>query len=228
MPKQKGVFRNERALQRTIAQYNFDLGNKFCSTYSSREVRVGGCIPDLVYVHFSSTPDKTPWPRCWAFRHAYIIWLLRKWTTLSLERIAQFCFASANGRIGDTVNDLVVSGALEKIESGELRLSPSVKSISADVIAIEAKLWRWQRAITQAVSYKAFADYAIVAMDALQAPEDPAILERFKTNEIGLCAVSYDSISWLVQPERSEEPVSPDKEHLIFSALSGRFQTSWS
>lgn len=222
-----GVFASERELQKELAGINdIDLDGAYTTTFVRREVPVKGCIPDLVYVRFQNVPDSGLWPAKWSFYHTFVVWLLRHKPQLRLEAIAEECYEPPTGRIQVTLRDLAKSGAVEKLETGEIKLSSRMQEVEAEVIAVEAKLKRWREAMDQAESYQEFADQVFVAMDAALVPREPEVLVEFENKGIGLCAVMPGSIEWLVYP-RCNSRSSAEKEYLITSAASCR-QTLWS
>jgi hypothetical protein len=167
--KQKeGMFRFERDLQMELASLDLNLSGTYTKTFYRREVPVGACIPDVIYVRFANIPDPYLWPRQWTFRHSSAIWLLRKESVMTLDELATSFYEPPNGMIKKTMQDLVHSGAVIEAQHQHFSLSPAMRAINAEVIAGEAKLSRWPRALEQAQDYLRFADKVFVAMDCVQ------------------------------------------------------------
>lgn len=218
-------FPSEAALQSFLAE-QVELPAAFEQPRLRREVPVGGCIPDLVSVSFRRIPDSTIWPNKWTLRHIHILHAASRRPRLHLHSLADRCYESVE-RLRPLVRDLVRTGALTEFESGALAVAREIASIEAEVVAVEAKLDRWKDALRQAITYKRFADRAVVAMDSAGAPRDRDALREFETAGVGLCAVSTDSTEWLVPAPTGQTTSSPERHYLIASAASSR-QTSWS
>ena len=224
----RGAFRSERELQAELANLELDIEGPYSITFRRREVPVGPCIPDLIYVRFAQPPDPLLWPRRWTFRHSFALWLLRQDATLTLGAMADLFYESPDGRIKQTMRDLVRSGAVIENPSQTFGLSPAMRAVRAEVIAVEVKLSRWTRALEQAQSYLSFADRSFVAMDARQAPKRSNVLDKFLELGIGLCVVLPRSLEWLVMPQPDKGLHGCDREYLIASAASKSRQTLWS
>jgi hypothetical protein len=220
------AFESEVALQQTLARLDFVQGDNYAHTFSRREVPVGGCIPDLVLVRFAEPPDAGLWPTRRSFRHAFVVWLLRRHgSRLHPETIAARAFESL-ARIRPVLDDLLETGALREAESGALALSPLLVRVQAEVVAVEAKLRRWREALDQATAYARFADRVLVAMDATAAPRTVEALAEFRRRGAGLLAVGTRDFEWLVSPRRSTRKPGPEWDDLVSSAGAMR-QTLW-
>jgi hypothetical protein len=224
----KGAFKSERELQEALTKIDLPLKGSHKITYWRREVPVGACIPDMIYVRFADVPDPLLWPRRWTFRHTYAIWLLRRENELTLVEMANLFYESPNGQIQKTMRDLVRSGAVDENQPQLFTLSTAMKAVEAEVIAVEAKMSKWTRAIEQAQDYLRFADKVFVAMDAILMPRRTKVLDSFHELGIGLCAVFPEKIEWLVYPQFNQNGRGSDYEYLITSAASLSRQTLWS
>ena len=224
----KGAFRSERELQSELVSLELGLEGTYSITYFRREVPVGACIPDIIYVRFSHPPDPHLWPRRWTFRHSFALWLLRKDLALTVTNIADRFFESPDGPINQTMLDLVRSGAVIENPGRTYMLSSEMRAISAEVIAVEVKLSRWMRALEQAQDYQRFADRVFVAMDADRIPTRVNILDRFLELGIGLCAVLPKKLDWLVKPKPKNGTRGRDREYLIASAAATSRPSLWS
>ena len=228
--KKKGYFESEQELQIMLSEARMNFERSQTITMMRREVPVGGCIPDIIYVRFADIPDPSIWPSKWTFRHTFAIWLLRQHAELTLDAMAQRFYEPPNGRIKSTMQDLVKSGAVILTKLKTFTLSEKIKNIDAEVIAGEAKLSYWQRALEQALSYRRFADKVFVAMDSCFIPHDLEILEIFSRHSVGLCAVfPYNKLDWIVYPRKNERKVDADWDYLVASAsVNSSGQTLWS
>jgi polyhydroxyalkanoate synthesis regulator phasin len=154
-----------------------------------------------------------------------VLWLIKKSKLITNNEIAEKSFQRID-KVNQIIDDLVNSGAVIKTENGELRVQEIIATLQTKVVAIEAKLSRWSQAFNQAQRYQEFADKVIVAIDADKTPKRKSILEKFKEQNIGLCAISPNSLEWLVYP-RYKFVESFEKEYLVTSALSPSTHTLW-
>jgi len=220
-------FRFERELQLVLAGLNFELSPSAATVVGRREVRVGTRIPDLVYVSFQPRIVRDLWPKRASYRHAHVLWLLRRDGALKEEAIASKTYSRLD-RVRSLVGDLLKTGAVVCQESGYLTLSQAMAGISVEIYAVEAKLQRWRQALNQAESYLSFAHQAFVAMDATATPRTQAVITEFESRGIGLIAVEPHSFEWVVRPTKHGQNVGPESEYVIASAATGAFQTWWS
>lgn len=222
-------FRYEKELQARLASLELDLAGDYITTYYRREVNMGLCIPDLIYVRFTEIPDGRLWPRNITYRHAHIIWLLRKYGRQTTEALASHGFIHSSLHFQTTISDLFKVNALIKHDDSSLSLSEDLLGVRGEVITVEAKLKRWRQALEQAKSYKEWSDFVFVAMDTNHTPTKSKILDEFRETGIGLCSISPEStkFKWSVMPKRIKEQSSFDKEYLIASAASPYKNAYW-
>ncbi len=219
-------YKSENDLQLDLFETEFELLESRPVYFMRREVRVGECIPDLVSIHFGSDPNIHEWPKKWSYKHSFVIWLLKKWGQLSLEDIAKLSYTNSD-HVSSLVSDLLRGKILERKKTGEVKLSKDIRSMQADVIAVEAKLKNWRDALWQATRYQYFANIVIVAMDATYTPRDRTVLDQFSKHRIGLCAVSPGNREWLVHPKQRNDLLGHEKEYLVMSAAIPVTQTLW-
>ena len=219
-------FSSESDLQAELANYELGVSGAYHAVSVRREVPVGNCKPDFVYIGFGSTPTDLPWPRSWSYRHSYVSWLLRMHIRLDPNSIAELAFESRE-RFEPVIQDLLLSGAIVEAGPGLLSLADEIATLRSEVIAVEVKLRKWKRALEQAIDYKRFANMVIVAMDRAGIPTSDAAISEFKRRGIGLCAVGRE-IEWLIRPELAVEALGPEHEYLVRSATALDRQTLWS
>lgn len=218
-------FQRERDLQIHLATMNSVLHESFEVTFTRREVSLGHCIPDLIYVRIAEMPSVRILPRNTTYRHSHTLWLLKQNGRLSLDRLAALSYDTAD-RMRQLVTDLIKAGSV--IESGGyLRLAPALSDLDCEVVAVEAKMKDWRQALAQAESYQRFADRVFVAMDPIGVPSNPDVIQMFRERSIGLCGVG-DDVQWIIYPKRHQRPLGPNHEYLLASALSSTRQQSWS
>lgn len=219
-----GRFSCERDLQFALLAARVPDRMMGAVTYFRREVPVGECIPDLIYVKFDSIP-KNIWPVRMTFLHAWILGLLRHRRTLSVETIAALAFDEPR-KIGRCVADLLMAGSLEETCTDVVHLSSDYRGISAEVIALEAKLSNWWEALEQAVRYKRFADQCLVVIGKCAARNVTDMLSAFASQGIGLAQLHGKVIDWLAEPECNTPQSWAEREYLISLAATGR-HTPW-
>src|SRR6266571_4895917 len=136
-------FRTELDLQRELCKHDLRLGGTFKHTAVRRELPVGGCVPDLVYVRFADRPSEDVWPDRWSFLHAVIVWLLRQRRRLKPATILNLAYDSPS-RTEAALYDLLDSGAIQESRSGSYGLADELAEMRAEVVAVEAKLRDWR------------------------------------------------------------------------------------
>ena len=219
------AFKREADLQKFLSEQ--DLTSTRGHTLVRRELPVGGEIPDLIYITFSRRPPADLWPARWTFRHAFLVWQLRRRSRLQVTTLARRSFLPLD-RTQVCLNDLLNCGAVEKASTGAFTLSPRLAELDAEVLAVEVKLRRWKDALRQAASYARFADRAAVAMESTGIPRGSQRLLVFKRRGIGLCSVSGGDLEWVIPPRQRQVRRCAEREYMIASATDSQRQRSWS
>lgn len=222
------IFKREKQLQEKLLDLVKDLVSEKTYAFVRREVPVGGYIPDMIIVQFHSDPSEVLSINNWSFRHAYIVWLLKSENKLTFQSIAERCYESAE-RISPIIESLLQGNVIQKVGKNHISLCQEVLAMQAEVIAVEAKLKHWRRALEQAIRYKSFANRVFVAMDCVGVPRKQKVLDEFRNNDVGLCAISKQDLEWLVESVSiSSGSISPEQEYLVASAVISTRQTLWS
>jgi hypothetical protein len=220
-------YARERDLQEELSHISFDFYDSHPVSFSRREFRVGGCIPDLVSIHFTHDPSSFNWPSKWSYRHSYFVWLLKEQEKLTLEQTASLTFTPVK-KTRVILDELCKSGVVTKDSQDVFSVASYMKKFDAEVIAIEAKLRKWRDALSQAIRYKDFANIVFVAMDADTVPRYHNILDKFEAEQVGLCAVYPGGmIEWLVSPGERQHGIGHEKEYLVMSASIPATQKFW-
>lgn len=220
------IFRLEKHLRDFLARYNLVEWLSPSTTLVRREQPVGGRIPDILYVVFQEPPPQDIWPSSWISHHTFLVWHLRRAWRLHIETIAQKSYLPVD--VAESLlRSLEVSGAVCQADSGSYFLSDQLVEIGrGEVVAVEAKLTRWQDAMDQAIQYQAFADRVVVAMDASWRVSEKAV-RIARDNSVGLCVVSEEDVCWVVRPRRVTGRTGPNREYILASATDPRRQTGW-
>lgn len=220
------TFRTERDLQAAIVSHRLELTTIGGPRLLRREMPLGGCIPDFVFVAFSAPAPAAVLRLRWSYRHASVIAQLRSGVPLRRETLAARLYERASG-LDRLIADLVAASAIEETDRGGLRLSAVLQDIDTQVVAIEAKLSRWNEALAQAASYRSFADRVFVAMDAGRVNGSASQISRAcRTAGIGLIMVT-DRDATFVHAGRRRVPRTAQREYVCFSAIGARSQTLW-
>ncbi len=209
-------------LQNLVSDYEI---KKRSNTYVRREVPVGECVPDLVTVKFHKNPTIKKWPRKWSAIYSYFLWIFRKWNHLSIEELSEKYFDTPK-RIQPYINDLLKYELINESE-GYYFLSPEYLKMDVEVIAFEAKLFRWHEALNQGIRYSQFANKVYVVMDPEGLPKRDSSLDLFRKHGIGLCGISNSSFNIIIKAKNNLE-VNYENEYLINSTLLPARQTFWS
>ena len=100
------------------------------------------------------------------------------------------------------LNEYIEAGFLVKSKTCQYLVVKEYEFVTDNVIAIEAKLKNWKRALLQARSYKKFSDFTYILLDESYA--NPAIsnLEEFKVNNIGLITMKNNSFTIHYLPKK--------------------------
>jgi hypothetical protein len=224
--RRQAIFSSERELQVKLASSIAPLVDATYETRVRREMPVGRCIPDLLAVSFEPTSAGNLWPSTWSYRHACIVAALRRASPLRLTTLAAHVYETEESA-AMFIGHLLRSGAIRETSAGALYLSPEMRNLRTQVVAVEAKLARWSEALEQAVSYRAFADRVIVAMDAgLFDSTDMHLVGQFRRRGVGLCVVDQTGLR-SIHSGRREIRASPEREYVSSSVFLNRTQTAW-
>jgi hypothetical protein len=219
-------YRTEREMQSAIDSAAVGLWAPpgRAQVFVRREVPIAGCIPDVVIIRLWNLPTAVR-PHGWSFRHAFVLWLLRRHGTLRFQTLASKMF-DAPTLLAKAVADLVRGQLVTQRPSGALQLASCVARLRAEVVAVEAKLRRWREALFQGKTYQRFADRVIVAMDTTS--EANVDLSAFKEAGVGLYWFSPSSEPTCAVPAPLRPVSSPEREYLVGSLLVPGRHVWWS
>lgn len=220
------LYNSERDLQVELTKLDFNFFKAHPVSFYRREMSVGGCIPDLVSVYFKQDPTSQNWPHKWSYKHSFIIWLIKKRKNPTLQEIASYSYELPE-KLLPILNELLANGLIKKLDDGSFQVSKQIRKLNAEVVAVEAKLRKWRDALSQAIRYKAFANIVFVAMDAIAIPRSLDVIQEFKVQQVGLCAISRGSIEWIVNPISRQHGIGHEKEYLVMSATIPATQRFW-
>ncbi len=220
-------FASEKALQKHLFNLKINLKSNYEFALQRREVPIGKCIPDFIYINFKELPNSNLLPRHCSYRHSFIIWLLKNRKKLKPIEIADLCYENLK-RIEPLIEDLIKAGTIRKLKTGYITLQNKLFKQKIEVIAVEVKMYRWTEAFRQATEYLKFADRVFIAMHPEKTPKKPDSLNMIADSGIGLCEVGENELNWIIKPSLNKKQLSPDREYVIASSAAKATQTLWS
>lgn len=221
-----GAFASERDLQKRLEALDFIEDDASEAVYFRREIPMGGMVPDLVCIRFQRYPDLRIRRSKHSFRHAYLLWLLRQRGRLKLDSLARLTYDRME-IVRCLVEDLLSLEAVVQLPTGSFTLSKQFTNIQAEVIAVEAKLYKWNEAFQQALNYRRFADRVFVVMDYERVKRRRLPVEIFAGSGIGLVGMSKDKVISLNRGRKSRNSLGPEWEYLVSSTLVTKPQKPW-
>lgn len=164
------------------------------------ELPVGQAIADIVVALMKRSPQQ-PVPVLSA-RESVVLATLRHEGTIRIDRLEQSCGLKRGALRGASLDRLVDAGLVARRCGGHVEVASHWAS-DTNVVAIEAKLVRWQQALRQAVSYAKYADLVYVMLPGGQAGEARQA-EECAAHGVGVLVVGDAGLSERVPPsERS-------------------------
>ncbi len=151
---------------------------------SLTEVRVGAAAADLVFVRRQSRR----WPRVPAGlspTEAICLAWLRERRCTTIDWLERLCGVEPGAFRKGTLDRLVDSGLLALGPGGQIVLRRDC-SARIEMVAVEAKLSKWKKALSQARSNMAFADQSYVALPSSRRSLLPTLAAEFRAAGVGL------------------------------------------
>lgn len=149
-----------------------------------REQPVGNVIPDIV-IGCWDTSDVLARIRSLTRLECHVLALLHREGPLTVSDVASHGYlterAAAKAVAVLTKQRLVIAGAHERVH-----VLADLRDVDLRVIAVEAKLRLWRRALTQAKTYRAFADAAYVVLDGNSVRVTNDLIANFAESGVGL------------------------------------------
>lgn len=149
-----------------------------------REPAIGQIIPDLLVGSWD--PARRPVAYGAATRIDAHIWAL-------LERDGPHTLGDLTARLhlsmsraNDSLARLTRAGIVTVTPYAQFAISMSARADDFEIIAVEAKLARWQEAIQQAVSYLTFANRSLVVLDGNRVEDTAGLRDAARTSGVGL------------------------------------------
>ncbi len=100
------------------------------------------------------------------------------------------------------LNEYIDAGFLSKHKNSSFKVIKKYDLICDEVIAIEAKLKNWKKALSQAIRYKKISDYSFVLLDETYASPAISNIELFNQHNIGLITMQDSKFKIHASPKK--------------------------
>ncbi len=175
----------------------------------ANELPVNGRVVDVVAAPVNKSLMKTSNETASLLRHLSMIQLdllaiLMLKPTTSIQCLCRFTFMHTKQIHEVFINPCLELGLIERVSRYTYTPTDWVQALPTEIVAIEAKLARWQEALNQANNNLVFADYSFVALAEEKVPRNRESLNMFRNAGIGLFSVnSNGDIKLIVSPNKS-------------------------
>ena len=174
-----------------------------------REMLVGGVIPDIVvgiWNRSNALAKLAPLTRV----ECHVVSLLGRLGPMDAGLIATKGYLTTGATLR-ALAKLRKQGVLTNTPEGGVDISGEIRTQDVQVIAIEAKLRTWKRALEQAVSYQQFADRSYVVLDGNRVTTSERMLASFREAGVGLLLQYRQVVNVVLSAKRQERDLSPDR-----------------
>lgn len=127
---------------------------------------------------------------------------LKRGCSIELEGFQQ-TFGLSRSNALKRLNEYKRAGFLEHDGDGTFHVINEYRSVAQTVVAIEAKLRDWRKAISQAQRYSRFSDFVFVLLDASRSKPAVDNLWIFEELNIGLVSISDTEMTFHFTPEKN-------------------------
>ncbi len=177
------------------------LGKRAATWSIEHELVVGDSIADLIVV-LERDGEQPYLPKPLSVAESVILSGLRRNGAIRLDQLEQQC--GLNGRTSRIVSRLIELGLIKRMPGGRVSAVRRCWG-TRTLLAVEAKLLRWRDALTQANSYRRYADESYVALPEFFAEPALAAIDQFRLAGVGLLIVSGRGIRKAIIAARSRE-----------------------
>lgn len=161
--------------------------NKF-DTGILQEVDLGYGVADLVISKLK--PEARKKNTVLTYFDAIIYKIIESNKEISFSKLQEITKANTT-TLNRAINKLIKDSYVNKVDS-LVTLKKTYKGVSADSIAIEAKLKNWRRALNQAFRYRWFAKQSFVVLDSAFIKPAIANINEFKKLNVGLAEINVE------------------------------------
>jgi hypothetical protein len=165
-----------------------------------REVTVGRSIADVVAVASCRCAREHQSIAPLSAAESVVLSVLRAGGPAAEADLVRTC--GLNGKTAQTVKQLEVAGLVRRRRDGVVQVS-RLCGRARSVVAVEAKLVRWREALSQAVTYRRYADEAYVALPEAHARPAVANASEFRSSGVGLMVVASGRVRTAIAATRS-------------------------
>lgn len=212
-------FRYEREMLAPLAaalpaQLGVDAGQV---VRTLREVPLGLIIPDLLIGHWTPSCAPGAYPSTTGV-DTFVRALLECEGPLGTSQIQSRLYLSDRATVA-SLKRLSRSGAATPVggvegltdDYAEVRwtLAEEARAGTVGIVAVEAKLSRWQDAVRQAAEYLTFADRSVVVLDGNQVRESDALLAAVQAARVGLVMQHGRVLRTVVETPAHAPPLTP-------------------
>ncbi len=167
-----------------------------------REVGVGGSIADIVVLVSSYEPPSST--AVLSTTQAVALSHLRRHGPTRIDLLEQRCRIPRGSLRDRELASLCECGMIQQSSGGRIELSEQGWP-NFQIVAIEAKLRRWRDALSQATSYRRYADYSYVLLPDKFSGAAKKNINEFAANGVGLWVLDDTAVLSLLEPEKSIE-----------------------
>jgi hypothetical protein len=207
-----------------------------------REPTMGLIIPDLLLGAWR--PDRTPraYPAT-TWIDAHVRALIEREGVVTPEALRERLHLSPNAAAASEArllrHGLITRchGVTDAADAQAWTLAPGAQTTELEIVAVEAKLSRWQDAVAQAASYLTFADRAYVVVDGNRVRLTPALLAVVDAARVGLVLQHGRVLRHVASAPVQPPPRTPERVLAVtklvterggkaFRAAKGRLRTA--
>ncbi|HEY8470813.1 MAG TPA: hypothetical protein VIL18_14270 [Longimicrobiales bacterium] len=187
------------------------------------EQAIGRLIPDLLVGIWRRDPRELI-RRKFTVIETHILAHLERCGPTSPERVAEQLLI-AHTDVARTLQRLTRLRVIRHRRNGTIELTGPARTAGLEIVAIEAKIRRWKRALAQAQSYQRFADESYVLVDGAQVRLTSAMEQAFRAAGVGLLLLSAGEVI-LGVPAARRRAYTPERvratDRLYHAALTTR------
>lgn len=178
------------------------LGTRMSPALVAREVKVSRSIADAVLVQPHRRQKRIAEPL--SISESVILSALRRSGPTRVDILEKRCGAHAGELRGAILDRLQQAKLVRRHLGGRVEALRWVADLR--VVAIEAKLTKWRHALSQAITYRRYADFSYVVLPSAVAESPRLDREEFRSNGVGLISARVaGSLSILVPSARQRE-----------------------
>lgn len=183
-----------------------------------REPTLGSVVPDLL-VGLWGPERPSLFRRRLSLLDCHFLAMIEEAGQMSVTE-AETTLRLTPGSAERVLNKLEKHGAVARVGSGAFELAATARTNAIEIVAVEAKLKRWQTALKQAEAYLEFANRAFVLLDGNQNRPSARMLEAFAQSPVGLL-LQFGFLVQVVKNGEFHHPVSPYRAFAIHKLYRG-------